>query len=269
MNESNQIKSYSIYNILTGSKHRSNRHSLLVPYLKHSKLVKRPIKLDGIRSQIMFTQWCWNALTLSFLLNGCITLQSAHQDDNESSSLELEQSNTSFLFHPNILRFAILLFEIAAPTSMLVSTITKYALWPRSLKGPLGSKSLRRPVALIQHNLNIVASLLEVGVLGRIPVRLEDIPITLVYGCIYVLFMWSLKGHLVETKEPQFIYFFFDTTLGKKWTISVIFGLLTILITFYVMFTLIDDVLAWVSGGLWTNLVLIGAFSSFFCRFKD
>ena len=62
---------------------------------------------------------------------------------------------------------------------------------------------------------------------------------------------------------------FFDTTLGKKWSISVIFVLLTILITFFVLFTLIDDILAFVNGGLWTNLVVIGAFSSLFCRFSD
>lgn len=256
---------------LATSFYRCNKkgHVTVVPYVKRSKLVKRPINLDGIRSQIMFTQWCWNCLTLSLFINGFITLHSAHQEDNQGSVSPLPNALTSFLLQPNMLRVAILLFEIAAPTSMLVSTITKYALWPQSLKSPVGSANLRKPVALLQHNLNIVTSLLEVGVLGRIPVRLNDIAITLVYGCIYVIFMWSIKRRLVDTTEPQFIYFFFDTTLGKKWSISVIFVLLTILITFFILFTLIDDILAFVNGGLWTNFVVIGAFSSLFCRFKD
>jgi len=242
----------------------SFRHNLLVPYLKQSKLQRRPINLDGVRSQIMFTQWCWNSLTLSFFLSGIVTLQSAYNDAHDSNDVII-----SPFIHQIILRCAILSFEIAGPTSMLVSTVTKYALWPQSLKSPRGSGNLRKPVALIQHNANIIASLLEVGVLGRIAVRWEDVVIAPAYGCIYVLFMWSLKDHLVESKEPQFIYFFFDTTLGRTWSISVLLGLLAILLVFYSVFTLVDDILLWMGGGIVTNAVMVGTFASIFCRFKD
>lgn len=237
----------------------------MVPYLKHSKLKRLPINLDGIRSQIMFTQWSFNLLTLSFLLNGLITLQTAYEENNNGQSIPLLQP----LMHKVSLRCAILLFEVGAPASMLVSFVTKYALWPQSLRGPRGSVNLRKPVAIIEHNVNIIAALLEVGVLGRMPIRVEDFIIAPLYGTIYVLFMWALKDHLADSKEPQFVYFFLDTTLGKKWAVSILLGLLAILLFFYLVFTCLDDLLTFIGGGVKTNAIIISALATFFCRFRD
>ena len=207
-------------------------------------------------------------LTFSFILNGCIALQSARRDDR-IEDFNSDPSPLNLFLHPYAFRCSILLFEIAAPTSMLVSCVTKYALWPNSLRGPDGSKNLRKPTSLIQHNLNIIATLTEVGVLGKIPIRLEDCLVAPVFGIVYLIFMWSLRYRLAENKSPQFIYFFFDTTIGKKWTMSVLVGLLTILMFFFLIFTLVDDILLWFDGGIVTHVVLTVGFASLFCRFRD
>lgn len=240
-------------------------HNITVQYLKDSKLKKLPINLDGVRSQIMFTQWSFNALTMSFFLNGIITLNAAYQEGGHA----FHHPILDIFLDKMWLRIAILLFCIAGPTSMLVSTVTKYALWPQSMKGPRGSVNLRKPVALVQHNANIIASLLEVGVLGRIPVRFEEFMVAPTFGTIYVFFMWALKDRLVETQEPQFVYFFFDTTLGKKWTISVLLGLLALLMVFYLAFTILDDCLIWLGCGIVTNMVIVVVLATVFCRFRD
>ena len=158
---------------------------------------------------------------------------------------------------------------------MLVSTVTKYALRPQSLKSPIGRCNLvRKPVAILQHNLNVVSSLMEEGVLGSLAVRAEDWSLVLFYGCNYVIFMWSIKNHLGKCDEdgkkyPQFVYFFFDTTLGRRWNISVLLSLMAVLMLFYFLFTAIDDILIWVNGGIFANLLIVGGLSTFFCRVRD
>ncbi|GFH56264.1 hypothetical protein CTEN210_12740 [Chaetoceros tenuissimus] len=240
------------------------QHSIIIPYLKSSKLKRVPISLNGIRSQIPFTQWCFNMLTFSFVLNGLITLQVAYQESG--SSIDFLQP----LLQNNWIRSAILLFEISAPCSMLVSSVTKYALWPNSLKnGTKGSINFRKPVALIQHNCNIFVSLLEVGFLGILPIRIEDAVIAPLYGSIYVFFVWSIRNHLAETGDTQYVYFFLDTTISIKFCVQALIGLLSVLLLFYGAFTLVDDVLLWLDGNIFMHLFLTLAATSFFCRFRD
>jgi hypothetical protein len=90
-------------------------------YLKKSKLKTLPINLDGIKSQVMFTSWCCNLSTLSLTINGIITLLSL----NASSSANAKILKIIF-FHRWMLRFAIIIFDIAAPTSMLIAFVVRY-----------------------------------------------------------------------------------------------------------------------------------------------
>ncbi len=89
-------------------------------YLKQSKLRTIPVNLDGIRSQVMFTAWSWNLLTLSFALNGIITLLSCSESTNSDTILH------AIFHHKYTLRAALIMFEVAAPTSMLVSIVVRY-----------------------------------------------------------------------------------------------------------------------------------------------
>merc|ERR1719384_3100467 len=161
------------------------------------------------------------------------------------------------------------MFEVAAPTSMLVSVVVRYALWPQTIKGPNGSEGLRRPVALLQHNANILASFLEVAVLGRIPVRLTEIPFAPLWGIAYIFFTWIITHRLVDCGEPQFVYFFFDTTLGAKVNCAVIMALMVVQLVFFFLFSILDDVVHYVGGGLGFNLVVVLGVGSLCCRFRD
>ncbi len=219
---------------------------------------------------MQFTQWCWNLQTISFALNGYITYVAAQAEENRAKVQALCPLHAcSPSTEQNILRLAIVLFEVSAPCSLLVSCITKYALWPQAMKGKYGSSRLRRPVALLQHNANILFSLSELCLLGTLSVRLVDCPLAPIFGIVYLLFTWSIIHSLHPSGDPQFLYFFLDTTLSKKWTIGTMLVLLLVLLVSYVAFTLIDDVLLLFDGGLLGNFLFLAAFASLFCRFKD
>ena len=93
----------------------TSRYVMRTKYLEKSKLKTVPIHLDGIRSQVMFTSWTSNLLTLSFAINGIITLLSETSDKNTIFHL--------IFHHKLMLRFAVIIFEICAPTSMLVKRV--------------------------------------------------------------------------------------------------------------------------------------------------
>lgn len=143
------------------------------------------------------------------------------------------------------------------------------ALWPQAMKGPNGSMGLRKPVSLIHHNLNILSTLMEVGVLGRIPVRLIDVAIAPLWGVIYIFFTWFITHRLVESGEPQFVYFFFDTTLGAKTNFLVLFSLMVVQAIFFFVFSVIDDILVHIGRGCFFNTILVVFVASFCCRFRD
>mmetsp|Transcript_24864 Transcript_24864/g.30564 ORF Transcript_24864/g.30564 Transcript_24864/m.30564 type:complete len:318 (+) Transcript_24864:116-1069(+) len=236
-------------------------HTMIPNYASKSKLKPLPINLDGIRSQGMFTSLSWNLLTVSFALNGLITLYAV--DHNTNGLLH------SIVTHKWVLRFAIIIFEIAAPTSMLVSSVVRYALWPQAIKGVNGSKGFRRTVALMQHNANVIASLMEVGVLGHIPVRISDLVCAPVWGCIYISFTWFMTHRWVESGEPQFVYFFLDSTLGPKINCLVLVTLMVVLMLFYTLFTVIDEVFFRFDGDWLVNSFIVILVASALCRFRD
>lgn len=143
------------------------------------------------------------------------------------------------------------------------------ALWPQAMKGPNGSLGFRKPVALIQHNLNVLTALMEVGVLGSIPIRLNDIPVAPLWGIVYIFFTWFMTHRLVKTSEPQFVYFFFDTTLGAKTNCFVLIALMAVQAIFYILFTIIDDILVHLDKGLHFNILVVILAASVSCRFRD
>jgi len=201
----------------------------------------------------MFTSLAWNLLAISFSLNGLIVLFVHYQ---------YVQS-----IHPSILRLAIVLFEIAAPTSMLVSAVVTYVLWPQALLGK-GSQGLKSWDTLVQHNANIILSLVEIGLLGGLPIRLEDWIAAPLFGICYILFSWFMIHRLVPSGEPQVLYFFLDPTLGWISTFALI-CLLVVLLLFYILFSFIDDFMIHLGGGIIIHSLVILGVSSIVCRFKD
>merc|ERR1712038_1117537 len=138
---------------------------------------------------------------------------------------------------------------------MLVSAVVRYALWPKALKGN-GSDGLKKVTILIQHNANIVMSLVEVGLLGGLKVRFTDMALAPMFGLAYIFFAWSMKNRWLESGEPQFPYFFLDTTMGKTTTIALS-ALVIALTIFYATFVLIKDLMMVLGGGIVVHFAVV------------
>jgi len=113
-----RISIATIFFLATSYRMATRGYIMRQNYLKQSKLRTIPINLDGMRSNVMFTAWSWNLLTVSFALNGIIALLS----DSASSDTIFH----AIFHHRYALRAALIMFEVAAPTSMLVSVVVKY-----------------------------------------------------------------------------------------------------------------------------------------------
>jgi hypothetical protein len=224
----------------------------------HSKLKPWKCTLKGVRAIATFTWWSFLLLGLSFLSSALITLLAAF-DKRE-------------FIHPWLLRFAFLSFEISAPTGFLVSTVVRYALWPASLKakGPDGTAPFRSFYGLVTHNANVICILIEVCLLGGLPVLLEHMAVAPLLGIVYVLFTWYMANRWTPGQEgPKFIYFFLDTTLGRETTVALLI-LVSVLLGFYVMFANIDSVLEHRLGdAIFPRLMVVVGLASLVCRFRN
>ena len=186
---------------------------------------------SGLRCISTFTLWCWIVEGTAFFLAAMIPL------------FHFVPGTT---VNPWIMRLAMVLWETAAPVSILVSAVVKYALWPIAMEHGENVKLLKAPGALLQHNLNSIAALVEVGLLGGLPVRMSDFAFPPLYGIIYLLFtyfMMSRWGHDHEKLGPQFVYPFFDTTLGTMTSLALVI-LLAVLSLSFVIFCGMEHVLA-------------------------
>lgn len=105
---------------------------LVTPYLPSSKLRRHiPLSLHGLYSHAPFTMWSWILLGVSFSLNAY--LASCYHGSLQSPPPAVW-----------LVRTAILLYEIVAPTTLLVSTVVTYVIWPALLRqNGTGSRSDR------------------------------------------------------------------------------------------------------------------------------
>merc|ERR1712165_521675 len=117
--------------------------------------------------------------------------------------------------------------------------------WERALKVRKATDHLKHPSILLQHNANIFMSLLEVGILGGMKLRFTDIALAPLFGLTYVLFTWSIKHRWLPSGDPQFPYFFLDTTVGKTTSYALV-CLLIVLLVFYCIFNAL-------TGLIWSN----------------
>lgn len=175
--------------------------------------------------------------------------------------------------NPWILRAALVSFEIAAPSAFLTSFIVTYALWPKAFKdhGPSGTLGFKGWVALFQHNLNAFMVLLEVSLMGGVPVMLPHAAFAPIFAGVYQLFLWVIANQWAPKHGPVYPYFFMDTTLGKRTTIFMMV-LLAVLGLFFVLFALLDmgiEIIEQSDHGAIPNVLCAIFMSYLLMKFKD
>jgi hypothetical protein len=208
---------------------------------------ERPTSFSrGLMTLSSFTMWAWLLEGVAFLLLGVLAFSPQE--------------------HVYLNRVTVVLWEMAAPTSLLVSSIVKYVLWPTALNGGNTNNAniLKHPCALLEHNLNSIAALFEAAYLGGLPVRMKDASFGVLFGLTYLLYSYFMMHRWTEKKPnigPQFIYPFLDTTLGTSTSLCML-GLLAVLITSHGLFSLADSVLS-------VHPYLVVIIATVVCRFRD
>jgi hypothetical protein len=102
---------------------------------------------SGLMTWSSFTMWAWILEGWTFILLGVLTL--------------LPPDNISQLQPQWLYRIALIGWEISAPTSILVSAVVKYVLWPECAEISANNKTsnvLKHPCALLEHNWNVLVS---------------------------------------------------------------------------------------------------------------
>eukprot|EP00978_Attheya_sp_CCMP212_P037104 scaffold172925_cov56-Attheya_sp.AAC.1 len=91
---------------------------------------------------------------------------------------------------------------------MLVSVVVRYAIWPDNLESTGHTNGLRKTTTLLMHNANTIMVLVEIGLLGTLPVRYSDAALAPLFGILYLLFSWTMSGRWTNNnnnvKKPTF-----------------------------------------------------------------
>ena len=261
--------------------YKNKRWQHKTSYLASSNLQSYPIELKGLRTQSYLTAWCWNLLGLSFFINGLvlsllIPIDDIHTTTNDDSYLYYYSGKhghyayPSSFFSRSLLHMSPICFEIAAPMSMLVSAVIKYAIWPRLFQkgGPTKTTDLKRFTNLMSHNMNVIFVFIEVGFLGNLSVDIKHIFVAPIFGMTYALYSYCMASRWTPGNGAQFLYFFLDTTLGLTST-KALFGLFLVLILFYVIFWAICEMIFSYTRRLLLRAVIVFVISRFFCKFRD
>jgi hypothetical protein len=214
---------------------------------------------SGLMTWTSFTMWVWILEGFAFVLLGVLSVLPVDS--------WLVQQPWSF-------RIAVVAWETAAPNSLLVSAVVKYVLWPECIANNAAngnnSHVLKHPCALLEHNWNVLAALIEIGIAGGLPVRYQDFSLAPLFGLLYLLFSWSMiHSWCTKDKGPQFIYPFLDTTLGVTTSIALM-ALLLVLTASFAVFSLADHVLTeYIGGGIGTHCLVVFLMAVCVCRVRD
>lgn len=226
-------------------------------YLPGTKLKSIDIPLKGLKTQTPFTSWSWLMVGIYSTLSSGIALLVAY-DRKDLISLWM-------------LRVALISWETAAPLAALVSTVVRYAIWPRVLEAGSDTSSLKNWRNMFAHNLNSVFCLTELFLLGGLPLRVSHASLAPLFGCVYILFTWNMTNSWADVDKDgaQFIYFFFDTTLPGYTPTIALMALVVVLATFFLLFFCASYMSDTASSGLIGHIIFTLSISSMIIRVRD
>ena len=207
-----------------------------------------------------FTSLAWNILGLSFALSGYIAWKCSSASDTPDDVVQIPTW---------LLRTALLSWEMAAPFTLLVATVIRYAIWPTVLRSKESTENLKCTRNRLMHNANVFMALVETALLGGLPVHGSHVAVGPLVGCMYVLFSWSMTLQWNPSQGPQFIYFFMDTTLPGYAPSVALVALLLVMMVFYAFFCWASALLRYLNGGVVTHVLFAAAICCSVMRFRD
>jgi len=242
-------------------------------YKPKSKLRRVFIPLKGIGTLCPFTSWCWLVLGLGFLCRGMVALAAATVEAAGEEG-PIPEWTTSILTNKILLRLTLVLWEFTGPFAILVSAVIKYVIYPEVVKGgkPHNLDGFRNQ---LQHNANSIFSLMEVTIMGGIPVEFSHLSMATIFGIGYISFTWIMARLYFGNAEvgPQYIYWFMDTTLEDT-TTKALAALVLALTLFFAIFSVVVGTVLGGSGGgeasspsLALNVAFLLVGSKFVCKF--
>ena len=230
----------------------------------------------GLHVLSCFTMWVWMVEGVSFLTMGAVPLlleDSGNTTHALSNGMSLEGGTAAPKW---LCRLAFASWAVAAPSSLLVSVIVSYILWPMALRST--DNSHRNAVmyqhfgSLLEHNLNSVAVLLEAFFLSGPHLRIVDVPMAPLMGLCYVLFSYCMRHQWCDDAGrhgPQFLYPFLDPTLPGAQSSVALLGLLLTLVLSHGCLCALGHFLASTGGSsLATHLTAVAVGSFLVCRFR-
>ena len=233
-------------------------------YFPNSKLRKATFHLNGWKSLAPFTHVSWIMLGIAFSLNSIVCF--GFFDNNNNDDIVFSWTK----------RLALITWEIAAPAAFLTSMVVTYVIIPGAVRKSKvngyepGELDLFQTRTLLMHNANIFFCFVEICLLGGLPVTLSHVALAPLYGMVYVVVAWnttSLYADDFEKDGPQFLYNFFDTTLGTTTTIALL-ALLVVLMVGYLVMSKVLDILDSMGGGMFVHIVATIALSWATCRIR-
>jgi hypothetical protein len=233
-------------------------------YLPSSKLRRVRNRIRGLRTLAPFTSVAWNLLGAAFALSGYVALAAdRHRRSSEGRATGVP------VVSPWTLRAALVLWEIAAPFTLLVSAVIRYAIWPRLIATNGATVNLKTLRNVLMHNANVLMATTEIALLGGLPVLWRHVSLAPLVGCAYVVWSWSATGIWNGPEHgPQYIYFFFDTTLGAKATWALVI-LLAVMMAFYSLMVAAESLLESAGGGLTVHALFVAVVCGSVMRFRD
>ena len=213
---------------------------------------------EALLANASFSNWSVGLLGISFLLSGLIPFFALHWGWDVPLS---------------ILRLAVVCWIMAAPSAVLVSVVVKYVLWPHAMEQDgEGSAIFQGKLVLLCHNFNSISALVDIGLLGGLPCRLQDFAIAPLFGLIYVVFNWCMANYWTNDLEkygPQFIYPFMDTTLGVSCTIAIVVLFLVFVASFLLFCFAEYFLMECIGGGIVSHAIAVVILCAGVCRFRD
>ena len=202
----------------------------MTTYVKSSQCRKVINHISGIKTLYPFTSWSWNVLGLAFAMSSYLAFCGIAAESSGSTS--------GLAVSPWILRLTLILWEIAAPCTLLVAATIRYAIWPAVLKAHGETVNLKKWRNIMMHNINVIFALSETALLGGLPIRVSHMSLAPLYGAVYIVFTWNITRLINDDPRagPQFLYFFMDTTVPGYFSTLAIVALLVVLLVFFLLF---------------------------------